>query len=250
MYSYHESIRNSCRTEYKPVDGTTDAMIAGLPASIDFKGTEFSIRYQPTSAMFANATLEKRKSSKAVLGAVTLDAQSLELGWSHQFDRSNLSGLQLKASLSAIRRHNEVTLSGLGLALSSDENRLRLRINAELNPHWRVGVASSVRASGDPRARFNVIYLGRMLTERVFLAVRYQDTMSSIGTNYVVVTEEYALTLGTRFQALMSKSPETNQAIIETLKAFAEQTRSSKDPLRAVALQEVIRNGFGCVVNM
>ena len=181
------------------IDGTTDAMIAGLPASIDFKGTELSIRYQPTSAMFANATLEKRKASKAVLGAVTLDAQSLELGWSHQFDRSNLSGLQLKASLSAIRRHNEVTLSGLGLALSSDENRLRLRIDAELEPHWRLGAASSVRASGDPRARSNVIYLGRMLTERVFIAVRYQDTMSSIGTNYAAVTEEYALTLGTRF---------------------------------------------------
>ena len=41
----------------------------------------------------------------------------------------------------------------------------------------------------------------------------------------------------------MSKSSETNQVIIETLKEFAEQTRSSKDHLRAVALQEVIRNG-------
>lgn len=181
------------------IDGTTDAVIAGLPATIDFTGTELSIRYQPTSAMFATATLEKREGSKAVLGVVTLDAQSLELGWTHQFDPANLSGLQLKASFSAIRRHNEVTLSGLGLALASDENRLRLRMEAELDPHWRLGVASSVRASGDPRARSNVIYLGRMLTERVFLAVRYQDSMSSIGTNYAAVTEEYALTLGTRF---------------------------------------------------
>jgi hypothetical protein len=41
----------------------------------------------------------------------------------------------------------------------------------------------------------------------------------------------------------MSKSSETNKVIIETLKEFAEQTRSSKDHLRAVALQEVIRNG-------
>ena len=181
------------------LDGTTDAVIAGLPAAIDFTGTEVSIRYQPTRVVFATATLEKRKGSKAVLGAVTLDAQSLELGWAHQFDPANLSGLQLKASFSAIRRHSEVTLSGLGLALSRDENRLRLRIDTELDPHWRLGVASSIRASGDPRARSNVVYLGRMLTERVFLAVRYHDSMSSIGTNYAAVTEEYGLTLGTRF---------------------------------------------------
>lgn len=174
-------------------------MIRGVPTSIDVTGTELTLSYLPSAAVSVTASKQHREGSKAVLGTVIHDTQSLELGWTHQVNPTWLFGLHLKASVSAIRRHNALTISGLGLALSSDENRLRLRLDAALDDRWRLGAASSVKTGEDSRARSNVVYLSRMLTPHLFVAVRYQDTMSTLSTNYSAVTEEYALTLGTRF---------------------------------------------------